>query len=146
MGVHLLQNVELTALYVNYMEFRHLPGVIGLVGEAQSKRGLSLKHSDWRSLMLRFDYLFSLRLEFGGGNSKKERTGQAMDGFRYETIKSMWIYGRYPSNKIVVQKLPRTDPDIVRYRSSARFLHFVAFMEELERIRALIQQIEQHLQ
>jgi hypothetical protein len=91
-ALHLLSNLSITTMYLNFMKQQWLPGIIGLVSESQALRDLGRKNPVWINHMRRFDHQYGLTKQTAWARSG--RLNKAVSFQRYESQKAEWVSGR----------------------------------------------------
>jgi hypothetical protein len=128
-ALHLLSNLSITAMYINFMKQQWLPGITGLVSESQALRHLSKKDPAWANHMRRFDHQFGLTKQTAWARSG--RLDKAVSVQRYESQKAEWISGRCRKETI----------DLFQHEYSS---HTKWKPDGHDRIEVVIAQMEEH--
>ncbi|KAH6629337.1 hypothetical protein C7974DRAFT_413144 [Boeremia exigua] len=98
-ALHTFDNVAVTALWINFCKNRFLPGILGVLSEAQSLRDRSREDPEWRNLMLRFDHQFGLIAAVP--KNKSLRLDKAVSSVHHRLTKENWKSGRCPDRSVL---------------------------------------------
>jgi len=95
---HAPGNLAVTARWANYCKATYLPGVLGLLREAQDVRSLPRDNARCRELLDRFDHQFGLTKMVP--RYMKSRLNKAITSQALEKLKQFWVSGIFPKLEV----------------------------------------------